>query len=85
MIKLIKDFFAPSDKDYLEDSNTFSLAEKILELQKRIEILERENIEMTNALYECENRMEAKIDNIHPVVYNINEKLNLTDYTLGDK
>ena len=73
MLNLIRKFFAPSDKDYLENSNAFSLAEKILELQERITMLELENIEMTNALYECENRMEAKIDNIHPVIYNFND------------
>ena len=68
----------------MQNPNAFSLAEKILELQERITVLELENIEMTNALYECENRMEAKIDNIHPVIYNIKES-NLHDYTLEDK
>jgi len=68
----------------LENPNAFALAEKILELQERITILELENIEMTNALYECENRMEAKIDNIHPVIYNIEDK-KLDSFTLGDK
>ena len=62
------------------------LADKILELEERIQILELENIEMTNALYECENRMEAKIDNIHPVIYNISERNDaLQNYSLGDK
>ena len=69
---------------FLLNPNAFSLAEKILELQERITVLELENIEMTNALYECENRIEAKIDNIHPVIYNIKES-NLHDYTVGDK
>lgn len=41
------------------------------ELEKRIEKLEQENIELTNALYEVENRLQAQIDNIHPVVYNL--------------
>ena len=68
----------------MENPNAFALAEKILELQERITILELENIEMTNALYECENRMEAKIDNIHPVIYNIEDK-KLDSFTLGDK
>ena len=36
-----------------------------------MEKLEEENIELTNALYELENRLESKIDNIHPVVYNL--------------
>ena len=84
MINFFRNFFAPSNKDYLQNPNAFSLAEKILELQERITVLELENIEMTNALYECENRMEAKIDNIHPVIYNIKES-NLHDYTLEDK
>ena len=62
------------------------LADKILELEERIQILELENIEMTNALYECENRMEAKIDSVHPVIYNISERNNaLQNYSLGDK
>ena len=84
MINFIRNLFAPSDKDYLQNPNSFALAEKILELQERITVLELENIDMTNALYECENRMEAKIDNIHPVIYNIKES-NLHDYTLEDK
>jgi len=84
MINFIRNFFVPSNKDYLENPNAFSLAEKILELQERITTLELENIEMTNALYECENRMEAKIDNIHPVIYNIEDK-KLDSFTLGDK
>ena len=62
------------------------LADKILELEERIQILELENIEMTNALYECENRMEAKIDSVHPVIYNISERNDaLSNYSLGDK
>jgi len=85
MFKLIRALFTPTNKDYLNSSDALCLAEKVLELQERIEILELENIEMTNALYECENRLDAKIDNIHPVVYNLNEKSNLTDYTLGEK
>jgi len=56
-----------------ETSNAFALANKILELQQRIEKLESENIEMTNALYECENRLESRIDSIHPIIYNIQE------------
>lgn len=44
---------------------------KILELQSRIKKLEEENVELTNALYELENRLESKIDSIHPVIYNI--------------
>lgn len=86
MLNLIRQFFSPSEKINLEDRGVFVLADKILELEERIEILELENIEMTNALYECENRMEAKIDNIHPVIYNISERNDaLSNYSLGDK
>ena len=86
MLNLIRRLFAPSEKVNLQDGGVFVLADKILELQERIEVLELENIEMTNALYECENRMEAKIDNIHPVIYNISERNNaLQNYSLGDK
>lgn len=86
MLNLIRRFFAPSEKIDLEDGNVFVFANKILELQERVEKLEGENVELTNALYECENRMEAKIDSIHPVIYNISERNNaLQNYSLGDK
>ena len=86
MLNLIRQFFSPSEKINLEDRGVFVLADKILELEERIEILELENIEMTNALYECENRMEAKIDRVHPVIYNISERNDaLSNYSLGDK
>jgi len=86
MLNLIRRFFAPSEKIDLEDGNVFVFANKILELQERIEKLEGENVELTNALYECENRIEAKIDSIHPVIYNISERDNaLQNYSLGDK
>ena len=46
----------------------------ISELESRIDELEMENVNTTNALYELENRLEAKIDKIQPVVYNITNK-----------
>ena len=49
-----------------------SLAKEVLKLEQRITKLEAENVELTNALYEVENRLQAKIDNIHPVTYNLN-------------
>ena len=84
MIRLIKKFFEPSEKIDLEDGNVFVFANKILELQKRIEVLEEENKGMSNALYECENRLQAQIDKIQPVIYNITEP-KLNNYSLGDK
>jgi hypothetical protein len=58
-------------KDYVvEDANT-SLFDKITDLELRVLTLEAENVELTNCLYEVENRLQANIDNIHPVVYNL--------------
>lgn len=53
-----------------------SLFNKIVDLESRVLNLEIENVELTNALYESETRLQMKIDNIHPVVYN------LKDYSL---
>jgi hypothetical protein len=58
--------------DYtLEDDE--SLLDRIAELETRVLKLEFENVELTNCLYEVENRLQAQIDNIHPVVYNLND------------
>jgi uncharacterized protein YpuA (DUF1002 family) len=53
-----------------------SLLNRIANLEARVLKLEMDNVELTNCLYEVENRLQAKIDNIHPVTYN------LTNYTL---
>jgi hypothetical protein len=53
-----------------------SLLDRITDLEERVLKLEQENVELTNSLYEVENRLQAQIDNIHPVTYN------LTNYTL---
>lgn len=37
-------------------------SERLLFLENRVKILEQENIETTNALYELENRLQAQID-----------------------
>jgi hypothetical protein len=47
------------------------LAKEVLKLEERIAKLERENVELTNSLYEVENRLQAQIDKIHPVTYNL--------------
>ena len=49
-----------------------SLAKEVVKLEERITKLEAENVELTNCLYEVENRLQAQIDNIHPVTYNLN-------------
>ena len=72
MFKWIDDFLKP----YQVATSDMSVSDKIIVLEEKVKKLEEENVELTNALYEVENRLQAKIDNIHPVVYN------LKDYTL---
>lgn len=72
MFKWIDDFLKP----YQVVTSDMSVFGKIVALKDRIKKLEEENTELTNALYEVENRLQAKIDNIHPVMYN------LKNYTL---
>ena len=38
------------------------LEQKVKELEDRVRVLEEENIGQTNALYECMNSIEARID-----------------------
>lgn len=59
--------------DYTSD-NSFVLYDKILELQDRIDKLEKLNSEKDNALNELENRLMDKIYKIQPVVYNLKSK-----------
>jgi hypothetical protein len=54
------------------------LAKEVVELKEKysallldVTRLEEENIELTNCLYEVENRLQSQIDNIHPVTYNL--------------
>lgn len=48
----------------------FSLLQLISNLEARIEYLEEENINLTNELYEVENRLQSEIDKINPPSYN---------------
>ena len=43
----------------------------ILDLEYRLEYLEKDNIELSNALQKIEDRLERRIDRIQPVIYNI--------------
>jgi hypothetical protein len=72
MFRWIDNFLKP----YQVATFDTSVLDKIVVLEARIKKLEEENIELTNALYEVENRLQASIDNIHPVTYN------LSNYTL---
>jgi hypothetical protein len=74
MFKWNDNFFRP----YLVSSSDTSLFGKIVELEEKysallldVKRLEEENVELTNSLYEVENRLNAKIDNIHPVTYTL--------------
>jgi hypothetical protein len=58
-------------KDYDMENVDISLLDRITDLELAVLKLEAENVELTNCLYEIENRLNAKIDNIHPVVYNL--------------
>ena len=67
-MNFLKWLFVPTEKEIFEEMDVYSV---LLHLEERIEKLELENVELTNALYESENRLQAKIDNIHPVTYNL--------------
>ena len=58
-------------KDYVVEDANASLFDKITDLELRVLTLEAENVELTNSLYEVENRLQAQIDNLLPVTYNL--------------
>ena len=55
-------------EDYHVEDVDESLLNIIANLELRVLKLEEENVELNNCLYEVENRLQAQIDNIHPVV-----------------
>ena len=57
--KIIDWFLAPSEKLIVETDDVY---DKLLELEARIEVLEEENVELTNELYRMENSLDARID-----------------------
>ncbi len=57
--KFIVWFFSPSSKPIVEDIDVYL---KLIELENRVEVLETENIELTNELYRLENSLDARID-----------------------
>lgn len=60
MIKILNWLFSPTEKTIVEDH--IDLYNKLIELENRIELLERENVETTNELYRLENSLDARID-----------------------
>jgi len=69
-------WFSRFTEEYDLEDNRETLFERISDLEERVLKMEMENVELTNSLYEIENRLQTKIDNIHPVTYN------LRNYTL---
>jgi hypothetical protein len=67
MFKWIDNLLHP----YKINETNMNNADIYTQLISRIEKLENENVELNNCLYEVENRLQAQIDNIHPVVYNL--------------
>ena len=59
MKKFLRWFFSPSKKPIVEHVDVYS---KLQELEDRIKVLEEENVETTNSLYEMSNSLEARID-----------------------
>jgi len=53
------------------------LSEKVQQLEDRVRVLEQENVEQTNALYEAMNSIEARIDILTAERFN--------DFNLGGK
>jgi uncharacterized protein YpuA (DUF1002 family) len=64
-------WFSNFVKDYDVEDIDDSLLNRIIDLEARVLKLEIDNVELTNCLYEVENRLQAQIDNIHPVTYNL--------------
>ena len=52
-------FLSPSEKFNYENTDVYS---KLFELEARIEVLEEENVGLTNELYRLENSLDARID-----------------------
>tara|TARA_B100000524_G_scaffold199259_1_gene103634 strand:- start:816 stop:1037 length:222 start_codon:yes stop_codon:yes gene_type:complete len=67
MIKFIQRFFEPSIE--FDDDKLIDL---ILELEDRVEYLEKENDSLSTSLTEMEDRLNNRVDRIQPVIYHIN-------------
>jgi len=59
MIRFLRWFFSPSKKPIIEYTDIYS---KLQELEDRVKVLEEENIETINSIYELTNSLEARID-----------------------
>jgi len=77
MFKWIDNFLKPyqvsESEEYTLAELCYHLSTHVRQNEERIAKLETENVELTNTLYELENRLQAKIDNIHPLTYNLQD------------
>lgn len=55
-----------------------TLCKIVIDLQNRVSILEGENVETTNCLYEVENRLQSQIE----AIINYERSKNFTEYEL---
>ena len=67
MINFLRKLYLSTFERDIVERGDFAFADKILELENRVKELEYE-------LCECESRLESRIDKIHPIVYNIQER-----------
>ena len=58
----MKSFFVNILSRFKSNSRDNTLMKRLEDLENRIKVLEEENIGTTNALYEMENALEARID-----------------------
>ena len=67
MINFLRKLYLSTFEHDIVERGDFAFADKMLELENRVKELEYE-------LCECESRLESRIDKIHPIVYNIQER-----------
>ena len=67
MINFLRKLYLSTFERDIVERGDFAFADKIMQLENRVNELEQK-------LCECESRMESKIDKIHPIVYNIQER-----------
>jgi len=67
MLNFLRGLYLSTFERDIVERGDFAFADKMIQLENRVKELEHK-------LCECESRMESKIDKIHPIVYNIQER-----------
>ena len=67
MINFLRKLYLSTFERDIVERGDFAFADKMIQLENRVRELEHK-------LCECESRMVSKIDKIHPIVYNIQER-----------